>query len=194
MPDPLEILLIRHAHAEWVPDEARPLSPRGRRQAAAVGRLLAPRRPEVVYSSPYRRSIQTVEPLAEALDLDIQPLEGLRERTLAEGPVPDFERAMRESWKDFSCSFPGGETSAVAQDRVWKAFRGLVERHPEGTIAAGTHGNILALLMHRIDPDHHYEFWCSLSWPDVYALTVDRGRVVEIERLWDEGIGLGEEE
>lgn len=177
--------MVRHAHAEWVPDEARPLSPRGRRQARALARLLEPRRPEIVYSSPYPRSVQTVEPLAETLDVPIELVEGLRERMLAEAPVPDFEAAMRQSWEDFSCCFPGGETSAVAQQRVWSAFQGLLRRHDRGVIAAGTHGNILALLLNRIDPAHDYEFWCSLSWPDVYALTVEQGRVLNIERLWD---------
>lgn len=194
----LEILMVRHAHAEWVPDEERPLSPRGRRQAAVVARLLEPRRPEIVYSSPYPRSVQTVEPLAEALEVPIELVEGLRERTLAEGPVVDFEAAMRQSWDDFACCFPGGETSAAAQERVWAAFQALLARHDRGVIAAGTHGNILALLMNRIDPAHDYEFWCSLSWPDVYVLTVEDGRVRDIERLWDAAVtaelGGGEDE
>lgn len=194
----LELLLVRHAHADWVPDERRPLSERGRRQAGAVARLLIPRRPEAIYSSPYRRSLETVAPLADALGLAVEPVEELRERTLAEGPVADFELAMRRSWEDFSRSFPGGETSAAAQRRIWSAFERLVERHPSGTVAAGTHGNILALLLHRIDPVHDYRFWCQISWPDVYAVRVERRRVVEIERLWEpvgehEGPGQPEE-
>ena len=180
----LELLLVRHAHAEWVPDESRPLSPLGVTQARRVAQLLEPHRPTSIYSSPLPRARQTVEPLAERLDLEIVEMAGLQERTLADGPVPDFEGAMFESWEDFSVSFPGGETSAAAQERIWVAFQEIVRLHSEGRVAAASHGNIMALLMNRIDPQYHYEFWSEMTWPDVYRLTIRSGSVTDVERLW----------
>lgn len=56
------LLLVRHAHADWQPDETRPLSEVGRRDAARVAGVLSPLAPTSIYSSPYRRARQTVEP------------------------------------------------------------------------------------------------------------------------------------
>ncbi len=63
---PLELLLLRHAKSDWsvpVPDHDRPLSPRGRRAARAMGQHLAGRQPrvELVLCSTARRARETVE-------------------------------------------------------------------------------------------------------------------------------------
>lgn len=70
-------ILVRHAHAgdkhAWRgPDRDRPLSAMGRRQAAGLARnptLLHGRR---LLSSPYRRCVQTLEPMAERLGAPIE--------------------------------------------------------------------------------------------------------------------------
>ena len=70
--------LVRHAHAgdpeRWDgPDELRPLSAKGRRQAERLGGFLARAdiRPDVLLSSPKVRAFQTAELVAAALDLTI---------------------------------------------------------------------------------------------------------------------------
>jgi phosphohistidine phosphatase SixA len=74
------IHLIRHAKAknrlEWTePDELRPLTKRGRREARAVGERLASEELARLVSSPYVRCVQTLEPLAVAADLPIETSE-----------------------------------------------------------------------------------------------------------------------
>jgi phosphohistidine phosphatase SixA len=71
------LLLVRHASAgkrsEWTGDDReRPLDERGRRQAEGLVELLLPRSPTRVFSSPYVRCRQTVEPLAAALGLEVE--------------------------------------------------------------------------------------------------------------------------
>jgi phosphohistidine phosphatase SixA len=83
------VYLIRHAKAgnrlRWTePDELRPLTKPGRRQADALVELLAEQPFSRLLSSPYVRCVQTLEPLAEARDL---PLETTQ--LLAEGAVVD---------------------------------------------------------------------------------------------------------
>ena len=77
-------VLLRHASAgdrdRWpVADRLRPLDSRGRRQAAALVPLLRPLGVRRVVSSPYVRCIETVQPLAEALELPVETDERLAE-------------------------------------------------------------------------------------------------------------------
>ena len=76
--------LIRHAKAKnrltWEePDHLRPLTKRGRRESVAIaGRLESDTIARLV-SSPYVRCLQTLEPVAVALDLPIETTELLAE-------------------------------------------------------------------------------------------------------------------
>jgi 8-oxo-dGTP diphosphatase len=76
---------VRHAKAgsrsHWQDDDrVRPLSKSGLKQAEALVPLLGPYAVSVVFSSPYERCVQTVEPLARARRLAVQ-----ESRHLAEG-------------------------------------------------------------------------------------------------------------
>jgi len=80
--------LIRHAHAgsrsEWdQPDRVRPLSPKGAQQADHIASILSDRSVDRILSSPSRRCVQTVEPLASAIDVVIE-----ENRSLLEGYDP----------------------------------------------------------------------------------------------------------
>ncbi|MET0275894.1 MAG: histidine phosphatase family protein, partial [Acidimicrobiia bacterium] len=73
----MTIYLVRHAKAgsrrNWATDDTlRPLSKPGRRQADAIASGLAGVSVSRLVSSPFVRCVQTVEPLAAALDVDIE--------------------------------------------------------------------------------------------------------------------------
>ena len=72
----MTLLLVRHADAVsrngWASDDAlRPLTEKGFGQARALVDLLGGHRIEVIVSSPAVRCVQTVEPLATALGLEV---------------------------------------------------------------------------------------------------------------------------
>jgi 8-oxo-dGTP diphosphatase len=76
--------LIRHAHAgerhAWKGDDSeRPLSDRGRTQARGMADALAGTPVGRIYSSPARRCIETVEPLAGDVGKEVQVRTELRE-------------------------------------------------------------------------------------------------------------------
>ena len=78
------VYLVRHAKAGerriWDDDDVdRPLSKKGWRQAEAIGKRLANKGATTLYSSPYARCIQTLEPLAERLGTDVHVEQRLRE-------------------------------------------------------------------------------------------------------------------
>ena len=78
--------VVRHAkaknRAEWTePDELRPLTKRGRRQAAVLADRLRDAEPARLVSSPYLRCVQTLDELARAVDLPIETTDLLAEGT-----------------------------------------------------------------------------------------------------------------
>ena len=88
------IFLTRHAHAgkrsAWEGDDAaRPLSARGMAQALDLASVLGGEAPGRLVSSPYVRCLQSLEPLAARLGLDVEPHE-----TLAEGAGIDRALAL----------------------------------------------------------------------------------------------------
>jgi phosphohistidine phosphatase SixA len=80
----MTLFLVRHGDAgprhEWrQPDDLRPLSKKGRRQAKALAGFLAERHVDRVLSSPSMRCCQTVEPLAREFGLDVERTPALLE-------------------------------------------------------------------------------------------------------------------
>lgn len=94
----MAVYVVRHAKAgdrsKWKgPDQLRPLSGAGRRQAQALADLLADRAGKAgsgirrIVSSPYVRCIQTVEPLAARLGLEMETDDALAEGAPADDVV-----------------------------------------------------------------------------------------------------------
>lgn len=77
MSKPDIVYLVRHAKAGerrvWDDDdEVRPLSKLGRRQSEAIAKRLAAKGASTLYSSPYVRCVETLEPLAARLGVEVR--------------------------------------------------------------------------------------------------------------------------
>lgn len=84
----MSVFVVRHAKAgsrrDWEGDDVdRPLSKAGRRQADALRARLGREAISGLWSSPYVRCVETLEPLARACGLDV-----VAEPRLAEGTSP----------------------------------------------------------------------------------------------------------
>ena len=83
------IYLLRHGSAgdrnKWEGDDRiRPLTKKGRKQSEALASRLAEAGIERVFSSPYKRCVQSVEPMAKAIGAKVEITDAL-----AEGPDVD---------------------------------------------------------------------------------------------------------
>jgi probable phosphoglycerate mutase len=118
-----EIWLVRHADAydDLLEAADPPLSARGRAQAQRLAERVERTRPDAVYSSPFRRALETARFISDAVHVD----ERLVEIDLVLDDDGSFD--LREA--------PG---SAAARMRA--AIYDMVSAHPGGRVVAVTHG------------------------------------------------------
>jgi 2,3-bisphosphoglycerate-dependent phosphoglycerate mutase len=178
------IYLVRHAHADWSPDDDRPLSAAGMDAAQRVSGLLSPVPVAAIYTSPSRRAMMTVAPLARTLALAPELLEDLRERALPTVPIADFQRFVQDAWHAPEIRH-AGESNREAQARGLRALRQILSQHDDQHVVVATHGNLLALMLNACNSAIGLAFWQGLSFPDVYRLEFERGRLRRLERRWD---------
>jgi 2,3-bisphosphoglycerate-dependent phosphoglycerate mutase len=178
------LYLVRHAHAVWTPDDDRPLSQRGADDARSVAALLANRPIVAIYSSPSRRAIDTIAPLADRLQLTWSVVADFRERELPPVAASDFAGAIENSWRHPDDALPGGEPNAAAAARGLAALRNVRVRHAGRHVAVATHGTLLALMINGLEPACGLDFWRGLSLPDVYQLEFKGDQLMRHERLW----------
>lgn len=178
------LYFVRHAHSVYTPDERqRPLSEKGRADAEKVKEALKNQGIDRVLSSPYKRAIETVEPLAGVIGVPIELVEDLRERQLSGGPVEDFATAIERVWADETYAFGGGESNEAAKERGVSATLEVLESYPGERIAIGTHGNLMVLVMKHFDQRYGLEFWRELAMPDIYCLIFRGTELAGVEHI-----------
>ena len=183
----MTVLLVRHAESvapgtAGLDEYTRPLTAKGIRDAERLCDSIGSRRIDAVYSSPYLRAQQTVDPIAKARGIAIETIEDLRERMLSPVDVPDWRAHLKRSWSDFDFALPGGESSRQAQARVVRVLEEIRRRHRDGGIViVASHGNLIALALNAFMPNVDYAYWESIPMPAVFTLICDgeRWRVEE---------------
>jgi 2,3-bisphosphoglycerate-dependent phosphoglycerate mutase len=165
--DPV-VYLVRHCQAAGQ-EPAAPLTADGLAQAEALADFLAPLRPDRIVSSPFRRAIASVEPLAVRLGLSIEVDPRLVERILR-APVPpgspseDWQTLLRRSFDESDLRLKGGETSREALARAHAALADARAYGAARTVLV-SHGNLSALML-----GIGFDGWRSLTNPDVFEL------------------------
>lgn len=157
------LLLVRHgestANAQrvfsgWSTEVV--LTELGRRQATLTGIYL--RRythVDALYTSSLPRTRQTAELIGAELDLEPVPVDGLREidvgeatgKAIADLAVlhPHLLRDVDE--ESMMIPWPGGESHFQLRERAMAAIEEIVERHPDQTVVAVSHGGPLGWIV-----------------------------------------------
>lgn len=177
----LKALLIRHATASHQAPEA-PLTPEGVAQAAALVPWLTALGARPLYASSYTRAQATIAPFAKASGQEVTVLPGLRERRLSTADLPDWQDHIRRSFDDPSHAAAGGESHADLCRRAAKTLAQIARRGGD-LPAFVTHGGMASALFNACDPAFGFDDWQGLRNPDVFAVTLDTGRITEFTRL-----------
>jgi 2,3-bisphosphoglycerate-dependent phosphoglycerate mutase len=177
----MPLLLVRHCSALGQEPEA-PLTPAGEEQATVLAHFLADKGVRRILSSPFKRALDSATPLADALGLPIEIDHRLAERKLGHVEDGDWLSALHRSFENPDLCLPTGESSTAAQLRGRSAVDDALAALTVPT-AVFSHGNLISLIANSFDNAFGFEFWASLSNPDVWSLR-DATSSPRLDRLW----------
>jgi broad specificity phosphatase PhoE len=160
----VRVVLIRHAETDYnregrVQGQSNaPLNDRGLLQAGCLARSFAAEPVDAIFSSPLQRAIQTAEPIASGLGLEIQvepalieidagAMDGLTGGEMRER-FPDFMHAWRNGLAG-SEPLPGGESLEEVQARAWTFVESLRDRDDLNLAVCVTHNFTLLSVIAR---------------------------------------------
>ncbi|MCU1364649.1 MAG: hypothetical protein JWN39_288 [Ilumatobacteraceae bacterium] len=155
----MELILIRHAlpvRRELLEGVADPeLSEAGVLQARFLADYLAVESIDAVIASPLRRAIETAQPLAARLQLDVEIVDGVSEydrksseyvpiEELKAANDPRWQQMLADDWSDRE------ETREHFCARVISAVDAIVEQHRGRRVAVVCHGGVINAYLARV--------------------------------------------
>ena len=127
---------------------------------------------DIAVSSPYTRSIETIEPVITAKGLRLETDERLRERDNNGGGSNSHEM-FRRRWADFDFHEENGESLRSTQQRNVAAVFDILDKYEGKTVLVGTHGTALATIINYFRPDFLYDGFMRIIDYMPYVLRAD---------------------
>jgi len=162
------IYFIRHAESDYSVRNSRirPLTQKGLADCALVTEFLRDKDIDIVLSSPYKRTVDTLQDFAEKNHFKILEIEDFREIQSNSGKInkEDFSLFMSRYWSDFNYKLPGGESLAECQERNINALKEVLAQHARKNIVIGTHGIALASILNYYGNTFGFENFMDMSF------------------------------
>jgi 2,3-bisphosphoglycerate-dependent phosphoglycerate mutase len=176
------IYIVRHCKAEGQ-DQHAPLTIEGEKQAEELVAFLAPMEVEAIICSPFLRARQSIQPLANKLNIHISIDHRLSERVLSTVQMPDWLECLRDTYDDMDLAFQGGESNREAMSRGVAVVQDMIKSNTQHAVLA-THGGLMSMLLKYFDHRFGFDEWQGLSNPDVYRVLYDDKGETKLERIW----------
>lgn len=189
------VYLVRHGATELSSEDRFAgaidvkLSDEGREQARLLGKRLAADPLNVAFASPMTRTMDTASLIAEPHELEVTPIDGLREiahgrwerKTRAEVEQEFPEEYARYETDPYSFAPTGGESGLQVTARALPALLKIVEEHRDQRILIVSHKATIRLLLSSLigfDPrkyrDRLDQSPCALNILDFKDVTSPR--------------------
>jgi probable phosphomutase (TIGR03848 family) len=178
-------LLIRHGETDYNKKKHLPgripgvhLNKKGRLQAQTIADKLSTVPIKAIYSSPLERTLETSEPLANALKLTVIPTSGLLEVDSGEWQGQSIRRLRRQKlWKLVQQNpslfhFPAGESIMDCQHRLVQVIESL--RHEY------TDQDLVACFSHADPIKQVVAYYLGLPLDNFQRLSVDTGSITAL--------------
>ncbi|MGN1423245.1 MAG: histidine phosphatase family protein [Oscillospiraceae bacterium] len=172
---PTKVYWVRHAQSDKgsYDDRVRPLTAEGLADSAEVVRALSDKGITRIFSSPYKRTLQTIGGLSEALGLPVETVEDFRERNAGSWRGENFLHFIEKQWEDHSYRIEDGECLAEVQRRNIAALKKLLSECAGETLAIATHGTALSSIINYFRPEFGFKDFMRIVDYTPYIIEMD---------------------
>jgi 2,3-bisphosphoglycerate-dependent phosphoglycerate mutase len=178
------IYFIRHAKAMITEEDAlNPLTEEGVEAAKQLSYFFKDIPIHHIYSSPFLRAIQTIQGIATDKKLAIKTVDALKERSVANKFIKDFDAFSKNQWANFNFKLEGGESLNEVYKRAHPTIENIVKAHPGKNLIIGTHGTFLSVFLNAFDKTIGFSFWKNLDRPAVYLVSFQTGVQIEVKKI-----------
>lgn len=177
------IYFVRHAKAGGQEVSAA-LTEKGVEQAFKLVDFFATKPIEKIYSSPFKRAIDTIQPLATFKNLKVVIDDRLSERVLSGVPLVDWQAKLKQSFEDFDLELEGGESHSAGMKRAVSIIEEVLASNYDHIILV-SHGNLTTLLIRYFNESFGFDDLMEMSNPDVFELIVGDEKAM-LKRIWDD--------
>ncbi|WNB93357.1 histidine phosphatase family protein [Bacillus sp. NEB1478] len=189
------IYMVRHGESPKEGNErTRGLTQKGNLDAQRVADILKDEKMDAVVSSPYLRSILTVEKIAKQIGQEVLVFENLKERVFSseDNRLADKEMVpiLEKSFSNSNFVLKGGESNTDCQKRAIRVLKELLVTFRDKKVVIGTHGAVMTLMMRYFDSTYDLDFLYSTSKPDIYRMDFKGQELVNVQRTWSVNIGV----
>ncbi len=179
------IYFVRHAQPDRTVknDRTRPLTDEGLHDSITVADLLQERNIDLLMSSPYKRSMDTIGELSKRLGLEIHTDENFRERNAGGWHGNNFLEFIKKQWTDFDYRIMDGENLREVQTRNVKALKRLLSENEGKNIVLATHGTALSTILNYYYPEYDYNCFMKIIdfMPFVIRVDFENGKAVNAQ-------------
>ena len=180
------VYFVRHAEPNYENhnDLLRELTPKGMSDRTLVTQFLSDKQISVLLSSPYKRSVDTIQEFADRSGLSIELIEDFRERMIDSVWIEDFNAFAKQQWADFSYKLSDGECLQEVQDRNIRALNNALEQYSGQNIAIGSHGTALSTIINYYDNSFGYDDFQEIRklMPWIVHFCFENDTCVKIEK------------
>jgi 2,3-bisphosphoglycerate-dependent phosphoglycerate mutase len=180
------VYFVRHAESDNTDLDSpnRKLTAKGYADRRLVTEFLQDKEIDFVFSSPYRRAIDTLSDFCDSYGFSITTVDAFREHVSLPTRLNDPERYLyyKELWENFDYSKSTTESFAALQHRNVMALNSILQQYRNMNIVIGTHGIAVSTIVGYYNKHYDYDD----LWDMIYRLPW----VVKMEFNQDMCIGM----
>lgn len=152
------VFFVRHAEPNYQnhDDASRELSLKGLADRKLVTEFLSNKLVNKVFSSPYKRAIDTIKDFTDKYNHQIILIDDFRERKVGNQWISNFSKFSAEQWSDFDYKLEDGESLKETQTRNVNALNKILKQNKDKTIVVGSHGTALSTIINYFDKSFAY--------------------------------------
>ena len=182
-----KVYFVRHAKPDFSikDDLIRPLTEDGINDCKKVIEFLLSRNITKVFSSPYKRAIDTIKDFTDISGLEINIIEDFRERKVDSIWIEDFDKFAKDQWNNFEYKLSDGESLSEVQKRNITALQRILRENIDENIVIGTHGTALSTIINYFDRNFNYNEFERIKnfMPFIVCISFDKENAIKIEEF-----------